>query len=167
MRKISLFVLLGAVAGIAGFLIFTSLSDSSSENSANVPVKDEAVDVSNQGSPAEEDVSNLPDTQAQEPVAQENVVTYTDDGYSPAVLKVKVGDTVVFKNAGSGTMRVASADHPTHKVYPTTGGCLGSTFDACKSIGPQESWSFRFDLAGSWRYHNHFHPSFTGTITVE
>lgn len=166
MNKITLFVLLAVAAGIAGLLIFTNLSGSS-ENSTNVPVDNENVDVSNQGSPAEEEVVSAPDTEDQGPVAEEKVVTYTDGGYSPAVLKVKVGDTVVFKNASSETMRVASANHPTHKVYPTTGGCVGSTFDACKGIPPQESWSFRFDLGGSWGYHNHLHPSFAGTVIVE
>lgn len=166
MRKISLFVLLVAAAGIAGLLIFTSLSGSS-ENSTNVLSENEPANIVNQGSPAEEEVSNSPDTKDQEPAAEEKVVTYTDGGYSPAVLKVKVGDTVVFKNASLETMRVASMNHPTHKVYPTTGGCVGSTFDACKGISPQESWSFRFDLAGSWGYHNHLHPSFAGTVIAE
>ena len=61
----------------------------------------------------------------------------------------------------------ASAFHPTHKAYPTTGGCLGSTFDACKGVLPGESWSFKFDIAGSWKYHDHLKPIVFGTIVVE
>jgi len=101
------------------------------------------------------------------PAAKENVVTYTDSGYSPSILKIKKGETVIFKNQSSRAMWTASAVHPTHRVYPTSGGCLGSTFDACAGIQPGNSWSFNFDIVGSWKYHNHLNPGDTGTIVVE
>jgi len=104
---------------------------------------------------------------SQAPAVKENVVTYTDNGYSPSTLKVKNGETVIFKNQSSRAMWTASAVHPTHRNYPTTGGCLGSTFDACSGIQPGGSWSFKFDIAGTWKYHNHLSPSDTGTIVVE
>lgn len=100
-------------------------------------------------------------------VAQEKVVIYTDAGYSPATLQIKSGETVVFKNQSSQSMWTASGAHPTHKVYPTTGGCIGSTFDACKGVQPGDSWSFKFDISGTWKYHNHVNPGNTGTIAVE
>ena len=103
----------------------------------------------------------------QAPVAEEKVVVYTDAGYSPATLTVKNGETVTFKNQSSQSMWTASAGHPAHRVYPTTGGCLGSTFDACKSIQPGDSWSFKFDIPGSWGYHNHLNPGDTGIIVVQ
>lgn len=99
--------------------------------------------------------------------AEQDVVTYTDTGYSPSALKVKVGTTVTFKNESTQAMWTASAMHPTHTVYPTTGGCIGSTFDACKGIQPSENWSFKFDIAGTWKYHNHMNPSHFGAIVVE
>ena len=95
------------------------------------------------------------------------VVTYTDSGYAPSVLAVKKGETIIFKNQSSQSMWTASALHPSHRVYPTTGGCLGSTFDACSGIQPGESWSFKFDLIGAWKYHNHLNPGDNGTIVVE
>jgi plastocyanin len=98
---------------------------------------------------------------------EQNLVTYTDNGYLPSTINVKVGTTVTFKNESSQSMWTASAMHPTHTVYPTTGGCIGSTFDACKGIQPGESWSFKFDIAGSWKYHNHLNPSHFGTVVVE
>jgi plastocyanin len=101
-----------------------------------------------------------------EPVEQ-NVVTYKDNGYSPSTINVKVGTTVTFKNESSQSMWTASGMHPTHTLYPTTGGCIGSTFDACKGIQTGESWSFKFDIAGSWKYHNHLNPSHFGTVVVE
>ena len=85
-------------------------------------------------------------------VTKEKTITYTDAGYSPSPLEINTGDTVIFKNESSQSMWPASAMHPTHKDYPTTGGCLGSTFDACKGVQPGESWPFKFDIAGNWKY---------------
>lgn len=98
---------------------------------------------------------------------QQNVVSYTDSGFSPSVLTIKKGDTVVFKNSASVEVRVASNPHPIHNGYPTTGGCVSSTFDSCSSIAPGQSWSFKFDIVGSWGYHNHFNPGEGGTIIVQ
>ena len=101
------------------------------------------------------------------PVAEEKVITYTDAGYSPSPLQIKIGDTVVFKNESSRSMWTASAMHPSHQDYPTTGGCLGSTFDACQGVQPGDIWSFKFDIAGNWKYHNHLNPENFGAIIVE
>lgn len=100
-------------------------------------------------------------------VEKENAVIYTDSGYSPTALKIKKGETAVFKNQSSRAMWPASATHPTHRVYPTTGGCIGSVFDACAGVQPGETWSFKFDISGIWKYHDHLNPDATGAITVE
>lgn len=98
---------------------------------------------------------------------KENLVTYTNSGYLPATLKVKKGETVIFKNQSSQSMWTASAMHPTHREYPTTGGCFGSTFDACAGIQPGASWKFKFDIVGAWKYHNHLNPTDFGMIVAE
>lgn len=94
-------------------------------------------------------------------------MTYTDSGFSPAVLTVKVGTTVTFLNGASDAMRIASNPHPVHTGYPTTGGCVGSTFDACHNIDPGSSWTFTFDKVGTWGFHNHLNPVEMGTIVVQ
>lgn len=102
-----------------------------------------------------------------------NVVSYTDSGYSPSTIKIKKGETVTFKNESSRSMWPASDVHPTHRVYSGTSieehcpDTSGTAFDACKGYLPGESWSFRFDKVGNWRYHDHLNPSATGTIIVE
>lgn len=103
----------------------------------------------------------------QTPIAEGDIVTYTDTGYSPATLRIKAGGLVTFKNQSLRSMWTASAAHPTHRQYPTTGGCLGSTFDSCKGVQPGSDWAFRFDTPGAWKYHNHLRPGDTGTIVVE
>lgn len=95
------------------------------------------------------------------------VIRYTDSGYEPSSLAVKRGAAVIFKNESSREMWPASAMHPTHKVYPTTGGCIGSTFDACRGSKQGEEWIFMFDAVGAWGYHDHLNPRSFGSITVE
>jgi len=107
-----------------------------------------------------------PTKPAEEP-AQPPIITYTNSGFSPNPLKIRIGTTVTFKNNASKGMWVASAMHPTHKVYPTTGGCIGSTFDTCGEINPGASWPFKFNIVGNWKYHNHVNPSHFGAIIVE
>ena len=100
-------------------------------------------------------------------VTKESVITYTDAGYSPSALEIKAGETVTFKNESQQSMWPASAMHPAHKEYPTTGGCLGSAFDACMGVQPGDDWSFKFDIAGNWKYHDHLSRKNFGAITVK
>ena len=95
------------------------------------------------------------------PVAESaaKTITYTDSGFSPTALTIKVGDTVVFKNNGGEDFWPASGPHPTHTNYPE--------FDAKKAISSGGSYSFTFTRTGSWKYHNHLNPGSTGTITVQ
>jgi len=100
-------------------------------------------------------------------------IKYTDSGYSPKELTVKVGDTVTWKNESSHGMWTASAIHPTHVIY--SGSSLdehcpdaeNTSFDECKSAQPGEFWSFRFDKKGTWRYHNHVQAAHFGAIVTE
>lgn len=94
-------------------------------------------------------------------------VTYTDSGFSPSTVTIPKGGTVIFKNAASDAVRVASNPHPLHTGYPTTGGCVGSTFDSCSNIAPGSSWQFTFTFVGSWGYHNHLNPGEHGTVVVQ
>lgn len=100
-------------------------------------------------------------------VPQEEGVVYTDAGFLPKTLTVKKGVTVSFKNQSSHKMRVASDPHPKHDAYPTKGSCGGSTFDICTAISPSQAWSFTFEIAGTWGYHNDVNPSEGGTIIVQ
>lgn len=115
----------------------------------------------------QETYQNLPTHEPPIITSDANLVTYMDEGYSPNTLRVKKGTTVTFKNNSSQLMWTASDIHPTHKSYPTTGGCLGSTFDACEGTQQNNSSSFKFDIIGTWKYHNHLNPLYAGTIIVE
>ena len=96
-----------------------------------------------------------------------NAIEITASGFSPQTLTVNAGTTVTFTNKDSAAHWPASAMHPTHAVYPETGGCIGSKFDACKELAQGETWSFTFNEKGTWNYHDHVNPSKFGTIIVQ
>jgi plastocyanin len=87
------------------------------------------------------------------------IISMTDEGYSPSTVTIKQGETIVFENNSSMDNWPASNIHPTHEIY--------SEFDPKRPIASGDSWSFTFDQAGIWRFHDHLTPSFVGTITVE
>lgn len=143
-NKIIIIIIVLAVVVSGGYFLLTSFQSPTQEPS-----------------PTSVSTSPVPTVQTAD------TVLYADSGYSPSTLRVKVGTAVSFKNNSSQAMWTASADHPTHRLYPVTGGCIGSLFDACAGIKPGDSWVFKFDIAGTWKYHNHLSPSNTGTIVVE
>jgi len=89
---------------------------------------------------------------------QQNTVTLTQSGWSPATLTIKVGQTVVWNNKSGETATVNSDPHPTHTDYPPLN--LGSFPDG-------GSLSLTLPKAGTYGYHNHLNPSERGTIVVE
>jgi len=93
-------------------------------------------------------------------------VTFDGQAYSPNILNVQKGDSVTWVNNSDRMTWPASAVHPIHTVYPTTGGCIGSTLDACKALENGESFSFIFDEVGAWKMHDHRAPFITMTIVV-
>lgn len=89
---------------------------------------------------------------------QENTVTFGAGGYSPNYIKIHIGEPVTFKNEREEPFWPASNLHPTHEIY--------SEFDPKRQLGKNETWSFTFDKAGIWSYHDHLHPNNTGTVEV-
>lgn len=96
-------------------------------------------------------------------------VTYTDAGFSPETITIKLGDTVTFVNEGDGRMWVGADEHPTHTEYAGTSrsehcpDSSGTAFDQCEA---GESFTFTFTKAGTWGYHNHSLASHAGTVIV-
>jgi plastocyanin len=95
------------------------------------------------------------------------LVTFDGFQFKPDPIKIKKGTTVIWKNNSKDGMWPASDPHPVHTDYPTTGGCIGSTFDPCTEIAPGGTWSFVFDEVGTWGYHDHVKVRVFGTVVVE
>lgn len=81
-----------------------------------------------------------------------------NSGFYPAEIKINKDDVVKFISSRNKPFWPASDIHPTHSIYPD--------FDSQKPISPTQSWEFKFDRVGSWKYHDHLSPSFRGTIVV-
>jgi len=87
------------------------------------------------------------------------VITRTNEGYEPADITIKAGDTVMFMNESDSFHWPASDVHPTHSIY--------SDFDPREPVAPGDTWSFTFERPGSWRFHDHIRANLVGTIVVE
>lgn len=86
-------------------------------------------------------------------------IVYTDSGFSPATVTIKVGQMVAWTNNSSRSMWVATDPHPAHTQL--------SGFDAEVGASPGGTYNFTFTKAGTWTYHNHLNPGDHGTIIVE
>lgn len=87
---------------------------------------------------------------------REYEVVLTKNGFTPLELTVYVGDYVKFSTNTNQYFWPASDIHPTHTIYPK--------FDPKEPIPSNKSWTFKFDKAGIWKYHDHLSPYFTGII---
>ncbi len=85
-------------------------------------------------------------------------VTLDADGFHPALLTIRRGDTVIFRTTKNTPFWPASDLHPTHDLYPA--------FDPREPIAADAQWAFRFDKNGEWRYHDHLAPYFRGKVIV-
>jgi plastocyanin len=160
MKKVIISVVILAIIVIGGYLVYANMNKSS----------DTQQNTQNQ-TPVTENSGNQVEVTLGTTTAHE--VTYTDAGFSPATLTIKVGDTVTFKNQSSQGMWVGSAMHPSHTAYSGTTlqqhcpDTANNSFDECKSEANGTSWSFTFNKKGTWGYHNHVKASDFGKIIVE
>ena len=83
--------------------------------------------------------------------ASGTAVSVQDNSFTPATIKVAVGDTVTFTNNGA----IA------HTVTATS----GAKFDS-GSLAPGKTFKFTAEKAGTVSYVCTFHPGMRGTIEV-
>ncbi|MBI3980402.1 cupredoxin domain-containing protein [Candidatus Microgenomates bacterium] len=98
-------------------------------------------------------------TNAGEAMMEKVEIKMTDTGFEPKSTTVKTGTVVTFINTGQEDHQVASAPHPQHTDLPG--------FDALKGVKPGESYEFKFEKLGTWKFHDHLNPTLFGSITVE
>lgn len=103
-------------------------------------------------------VSNTPSVSPTGASTEKVVVTYTDKGFTPKTVTIKVGTTVQFMNQSASSMWVASALHPTHQLLPG--------FDQLQGAPNGGVYTYTFVKVGTWKYHNHLNPSDMGVVVV-
>jgi len=87
------------------------------------------------------------------------VITLTEDGFKPDHLVITEGQTVTFKTTTGAPFWPASNVHPTHTAYPD--------FDPREPIAPEDTWSFTFNKAGTYLFHDHIASIHEGQIIVK
>jgi hypothetical protein len=93
------------------------------------------------------------------PVTEEHpTIVLTEDGFEPREITIRRGSTVTFRSTTGKQYWPASNLHPNHEIFPT--------FDPKRPLGPSETWTFQFDLLGTWGYHDHLRSYFVGVIHV-
>ena len=112
-----------------------------------------------QTSPTSQSVEQptTPPNQAQT-TRQDTTVTVDSSGFFLATLTIKVGTRVIWTNKSGSAISVNSDIHPTHRLYPPLN--LGE-------VPNGENITLVFDKAGTYKYHDHYNPSHTGTVVVE
>lgn len=99
-------------------------------------------------------------------------IVFTDSGFSPKSVTIAKGGAVTFVDQSGRGMWVASDAHPTHTQFDgtsrsqhcTSGYAGQAPFDQC-AVG--SSYSFTFNKAGSFGFHNHAAAQFAGTVIVQ
>jgi plastocyanin len=104
------------------------------------------------------EISTVQSPQVAALVSEQNIVTITENGFSPSMLTIKTGESVTWQNKSGVRATVNSDPHPTHTDYEPLN--LGEFSDG-------ESLNLTFDTPGTYSYHNHLNSSQTGTIAVE
>ncbi|HSX44504.1 MAG TPA: cupredoxin domain-containing protein [Candidatus Saccharimonadales bacterium] len=87
-------------------------------------------------------------------------ISITSTGFVPASIQVKSGTTIIWTNTDKKPHRVAT------DPFPTNNGLLG--FDSKQDLKTKETYSFTFDTAGTFTYHDDLNPyKIKGTIVVK
>jgi len=94
-----------------------------------------------------------------EPEGEPSVtIVRTNTGYEPKEVTIKKGDIVLWTNESNEYHWPASDLHPTHGIYPE--------FDPLRPIASGDTWKFKFDKVGVWKFHDHIRANKVGTVTV-
>lgn len=135
-----------AIALVIGIIVVAKNDNNQSANQSNSgnTTSTEAQ------TPATEDGTQVPESA--------NMITYSNNGFSPSTLTVKSGDSVIIKNNSNTAIDIESAPHPVHSDNSELN--VGT-------VGAGKSTTFKLTKPGTWGYHNHPNPSETGTIVVQ
>ena len=93
-----------------------------------------------------------------------DVTIETNSAFNPATLNINTGDTVRWTASDDGE-QVSSDNHPSHTLYPDPACPNASCLDS-PVLFTNDTYSFTFEIGGTWEYHNHQKPGKTGTIVV-
>jgi len=98
--------------------------------------------------------------QGAQAVSSAATVQITDANFVPATVKIKQGQSVTWTNTDTRLHQVAADPYPSHSKLP-------SLFSE-ESLAQNESYTFTFDKAGTYTYHDPLNPTtLKATVIVE
>lgn len=98
--------------------------------------------------------------QPKEAIQPAGTVTISANGFTPATIKVRQGQTVTWTNTDD------KPHQPATDPYPSTDPSSG--FKSEEALGKNETYSFTFDKPGTYTYHDNLNPlKLKGTVVVE
>jgi plastocyanin len=104
-----------------------------------------------------EPLEPTPTASTEMPAARVYTVSYRFGVFSPTNLRIRVGDTVRFKNEGAVGIRIVAATLPGRTV---------PEFDSVGPVAPGSYFSYTFANDGVFAYANADEPDESGTIIV-
>jgi plastocyanin len=103
-----------------------------------------------------DNATDKPDASVAIPESATVVISAT--GFDPPTLKIKSGTKVTWFNKDIRPHWPASDPHPIHTIL--------SGFDSLNGLSQGETYSFVFDKAGVWKYHDHLNAGLIGVVEV-
>jgi plastocyanin len=95
---------------------------------------------------------------SQNAVTATATITYSENGFDPKTVTVKMGETVAIKNDSSDTLQFDSDPHPQH---------TDNTELNVGVVNPGQAKTVTLNKTGTFGYHNHLNPTDKGSITVQ
>ena len=86
------------------------------------------------------------------------VIKMRQGKFLPQTITIAKGEEITFINEDNSPHWPASNIHPAHKIYPE--------FDPKQSISPGDKWTFKFERAGNFKFHDHLNPQVVGEVSV-
>ena len=142
--KTAIIVIVILILGVAAWLIFGNSTDNPEPATNNTKTSETTKQPAVQESPASTEAAAT--------------VTYNDNGFSPALSTIKVGQSIKFVNQANQPLQLDSDPHPVHTDEPELN--IGV-------IAKGESKTVTLTKKGTWGFHNHLNSSDEAKVDVQ
>ena len=143
-KKIWIALAVLVVLAVGAWVLTSANSDNSN--------KEEGTTQTQPSSSSDSSDNSSQNNSGQNPSSSANAVDISGFAFSPSNITVKVGGTVTWTNMDSSAHTVTGI---------TSNGPDSGT------LQKGQTYSFKFTEAGTYKYSCKFHPSMTGTVTVQ
>ena len=157
MKTTTTYILFFILIAMGGYILYVKKTPT--EN--HTPISNEPAPLGTPENPlsASDLVNTAGPSAERETVSTETIVAYTNEGFTPAIITVPIGTTVVFENRSEQELWVISASHGSARTL--------TTLNQKKAFGEGGQYTFTFSQAGTYGFTNKLAPQKIGTIVVK